>query len=204
MRRRLAPEMLSPGSPSGQTRMVTAAQRHRGRAKFAAPPIVHSLACSRWSVYRSGDELVNERKASFRSVPARQNRPRHPHAHVLAIPGTAMESPARQYRAESGLPGMDPRTASPGLAELGRRVGASGRTLSRLFRDEVGMGYTVLAQPAPTALGDPDARWGQDGYTDCQRLRLFLRQCIRHGGRDCLRANPGIAVPVGAAASATS
>jgi AraC-like DNA-binding protein len=38
---------------------------------------------------------------------------------------------------------MDPRTASPGLAELGRRVGASERTLSRLFRDEVGMGYTV-------------------------------------------------------------
>lgn len=31
----------------------------------------------------------------------------------------------------------------PGLAELGRRVGASGRTLSRLFGDEVGMGYTV-------------------------------------------------------------
>ncbi|KRE60542.1 hypothetical protein ASG92_21575 [Arthrobacter sp. Soil736] len=38
---------------------------------------------------------------------------------------------------------MDPRTASPGLAELGRRVGASERTLSRLFRDEVGIGYTV-------------------------------------------------------------
>ena len=38
---------------------------------------------------------------------------------------------------------MDPRTTSPGLAELGRRVGASERTLSRLFRDEVGMGCTV-------------------------------------------------------------
>jgi AraC-like DNA-binding protein len=38
---------------------------------------------------------------------------------------------------------MDPRTASPGLAELGRRVGAGERTLSRLFRDQVGMGYTV-------------------------------------------------------------
>lgn len=34
-------------------------------------------------------------------------------------------------------------TTSPGLAELGRRVGASERTLSRLFRDEVGMTYTV-------------------------------------------------------------
>ena len=38
---------------------------------------------------------------------------------------------------------MDPRTASPGLAELGRRVGASELTLSRLFRDEVGMGYSL-------------------------------------------------------------
>jgi AraC-like DNA-binding protein len=38
---------------------------------------------------------------------------------------------------------MGPRTASTGLPELGRRVGASERTLSRLFRDEVGMGYTV-------------------------------------------------------------
>lgn len=34
-------------------------------------------------------------------------------------------------------------TTSPGLAELGRRVVANERTLSRLFRDEVGMGYTV-------------------------------------------------------------
>lgn len=34
-------------------------------------------------------------------------------------------------------------TTSPGLAELGRRVGASERTLSRLFHDEVGMTYTV-------------------------------------------------------------
>ena len=42
---------------------------------------------------------------------------------------------------------MDPRTASPGLAELGRRVGASERTLSRLFRDAVGMGYTVWRNP---------------------------------------------------------
>lgn len=59
---------------------------------------------------------------------------------MLAISDTAMESPAAL---NLGRPGMDPRTASPGLAELGRRVGASERTLSRLFRDEVGMGYTV-------------------------------------------------------------
>ncbi|UVY84724.1 helix-turn-helix transcriptional regulator [Brachybacterium sp. NBEC-018] len=32
---------------------------------------------------------------------------------------------------------------SPGLRELGRAVGASERTLSRLFREEVGMGYTA-------------------------------------------------------------
>ena len=69
--------MLSLGSPSGQTRMVTAARRRHDRAKFAAPPNVHRLAYSRRSVYRSGDVLVNERKASFRSVPARQYRPRH-------------------------------------------------------------------------------------------------------------------------------
>lgn len=34
-------------------------------------------------------------------------------------------------------------TSSPGLTELGRRVGASERTLSRLFREELGMGYTA-------------------------------------------------------------
>lgn len=33
-------------------------------------------------------------------------------------------------------------TASPSLPELGRRVGTSERTLSRLFREELGMGYT--------------------------------------------------------------
>ena len=32
---------------------------------------------------------------------------------------------------------------SPGLTELGRRISASEHTISRLFRDEVGMGYTV-------------------------------------------------------------
>ncbi|GAA4510468.1 helix-turn-helix transcriptional regulator [Brevibacterium yomogidense] len=34
-------------------------------------------------------------------------------------------------------------TVNPTLAELGRAVGASERTLSRLFRQEVGMGFTV-------------------------------------------------------------
>jgi AraC-like DNA-binding protein len=34
-------------------------------------------------------------------------------------------------------------TASPSLAELGRAVGASERTLSRLFGDELGMSYTA-------------------------------------------------------------
>jgi AraC-like DNA-binding protein len=34
-------------------------------------------------------------------------------------------------------------THSPGLAELGRAVGAGERTLSRLFREEVGMGFTA-------------------------------------------------------------
>ncbi|MFJ4008241.1 helix-turn-helix transcriptional regulator [Streptomyces sp. NPDC090026] len=34
-------------------------------------------------------------------------------------------------------------TASPSLAELGRGAGASERTLSRLFGDELGMGYTA-------------------------------------------------------------
>lgn len=34
-------------------------------------------------------------------------------------------------------------TAAPGLAELGPQVGASARTLSRLFRDEVGMAFPV-------------------------------------------------------------
>lgn len=34
-------------------------------------------------------------------------------------------------------------TASPSLSELGRRTGASERTLSRLFSDELGMGYTA-------------------------------------------------------------
>lgn len=34
-------------------------------------------------------------------------------------------------------------TASPSLAELGRRAGASERTLSRLFGDKLGMGCTA-------------------------------------------------------------
>lgn len=34
-------------------------------------------------------------------------------------------------------------TSAPTLAQLGRRVGASERTLSRLFHDEVGMSYAV-------------------------------------------------------------
>jgi AraC-like DNA-binding protein len=34
-------------------------------------------------------------------------------------------------------------SATPALAELGRAVGASERTLSRLFRDDAGMPYTV-------------------------------------------------------------
>ncbi|MEU5599140.1 AraC family transcriptional regulator [Streptomyces sp. NPDC020298] len=34
-------------------------------------------------------------------------------------------------------------TASPSLAELGRRAGASERTRSRLSGDELGMGYTA-------------------------------------------------------------
>lgn len=33
--------------------------------------------------------------------------------------------------------------SSPSLSELGRRVGASERTLSRLFREELGMGYAA-------------------------------------------------------------
>lgn len=38
-------------------RLELSPQRDRDRAKFAAPPIVHSLACSRWSVYQPGDAL---------------------------------------------------------------------------------------------------------------------------------------------------
>lgn len=34
-------------------------------------------------------------------------------------------------------------TASPSLPELGRSVGASERILSRLFGEELGMGYTA-------------------------------------------------------------
>lgn len=37
----------------------------------------------------------------------------------------------------------DDMSAPPGLVALGRRVGAGERTLSRLFHEEVGMGYTV-------------------------------------------------------------
>ena len=60
------------------------------------------------------------------------------------------------YEAPTVLPHLtDPRlrdvqqalesdmTASPSLSELGRRVGASPRTLSRLFADDLGMGYTT-------------------------------------------------------------
>ena len=99
---------------------------------------------------------------------------------------------------------MDPRTASPGLAELGRRVGASERTLFRLFRDEVGMGYTVWRSQLWLLLATLMLAGGRTVTQNCQRLRLFLRQCIRHDVPRGLLANPGIAVPVGAAACTTS
>lgn len=54
--------MLSPGNPSGKTRMVTAARRRRDRAKFAVPPNLHRLAYSRGNANRCGDVLGYERK----------------------------------------------------------------------------------------------------------------------------------------------
>jgi hypothetical protein len=56
--------------------MVTAARRHRDRAKFAAPPIVHILACSRGSVRGVCFALINEEK---RSLPNQHKQP-HPTA----------------------------------------------------------------------------------------------------------------------------
>lgn len=103
----------------------------------------HGLSDFRWSVYRRGDVLVNEQ----------EKRASDPCQHAnIALATTCSCFCAFRHcdgvagsaiRAESGRPGMDPRTASPGLAGLGRRVGASERTLSRLFRDEVATGYTV-------------------------------------------------------------
>ncbi|WP_329446354.1 AraC family transcriptional regulator [Streptomyces canus] len=61
-------------------------------------------------------------------------------------------SPRRHDRGTTGTPARlrdvqrvleSDMTASPSLAELDRRVGASERTLSRLFGDELGMGYTA-------------------------------------------------------------
>jgi hypothetical protein len=80
---RAAPAAQSAGIGTAATQtkvdgsMITAARRPRGQAKFAAPPIVHSLTCSRRIVSQFGDVLVDERKGSFRSVPARQYRLRH-------------------------------------------------------------------------------------------------------------------------------
>ena len=59
--------------------------------------------------------------------------PSPPHAHVLAISGPTMDS--------------------PGLTEFGRQVGASERTFSRMFRYEVGIGYTVPLERHPA--GEP-------------------------------------------------
>ena len=80
---RAAPAAQSAGIGTAATQtkvdgsMITAARRPRGQAKFAAPPIVHSLTCSRRIVSQFGDVLVDERKGSFRSVPSRQYRLRH-------------------------------------------------------------------------------------------------------------------------------
>jgi AraC-like DNA-binding protein len=98
---------------------------------------------------------------------------------------------------------MDPRTASPGPAELGRRVGASERMLSRLFRDEVGMGYTVWRNELPLQLVTLMLAEGRTvsqtasacGYSSAS---AFVTTSLH------IRANPGIAVPVGAVASAMS
>ena len=62
---------------------------------------------------------------------------------------------APQCRAESGRPGMDPRTAaSPGVAQLDRRVGASEQTPSPAVSRRGRGGLHRVAQRVPTALGD--------------------------------------------------
>jgi hypothetical protein len=134
------------------------------RAKFAAPPNVHRLADSLRGVYRSGDVLVNERKPSFRSVPARQYRPRH-HMLMCWRSRTAMESPAPQSRA-ADRPGMNPRTASPGLGRA-RPPGRGERAHALPAVPRRGWdGLHRMAQPAPTTLGDHDARRGKRCYVD--------------------------------------
>lgn len=90
----------------------------------------------------------------------------------------------------------------PGLAELGRRVGASERTLSRMFRNEVGMTYTMWRNQLRLHLATLMLAGGQDRYSGCQRLRLFLP--LLHDVPRGPRANPGIVVLVGATASAMS
>jgi hypothetical protein len=50
VRRRLSPGICRPGVQVGRLEMVTTAKRRRDRVKFAATPIVHSLACSRGSM----------------------------------------------------------------------------------------------------------------------------------------------------------
>ncbi|MEZ2388592.1 helix-turn-helix domain-containing protein [bacterium RCC_150] len=96
---------------------------------------------------------------------------------------------------------MDPRTASPRLAELGRRVGASERTLSRPYRDEVGMGYTVWRNQLRVHLATLMVAGGRTvtqtasacGYSSASTFVTTFRADFGQ-----------IAVPVGAAASATS
>jgi AraC-like DNA-binding protein len=60
---------------------------------------------------------------------------------IVAISGTAMEAPAPKFALN--LAEWNGSSHRLPLAELGRRVEAREPTLSRLFRDEVGMGYTV-------------------------------------------------------------
>ena len=68
------------------------------------------------------------------------------------VQGCRVAPPRRHDRGTTGTPARlrdvqrvleSDMTASPSLAELGRRAGASERTLSRLFGDELGMGYTA-------------------------------------------------------------
>jgi AraC-like DNA-binding protein len=99
---------------------------------------------------------------------------------------------------------MDPRTASPGLAELGRRVGASERTLSRLFRDEVGMTYTVWRNQLWLHLATLMRAGGKTVSQTASAWAYSSASAFVTAFRTAFRQTPGSPYRLGAAASTTS
>ncbi|WP_433063738.1 AraC family transcriptional regulator [Dactylosporangium sp. CS-033363] len=140
--------------PANRMAWVPAGSRHHHRAHGETdmrivflPPSLARRAPERPAVFLASGlarevllALTGERRFSA----AASSRLRHVLMdELVAAPEQPLHLPEPRddrLRAVAGILDTDPADAS-GLADLGRRVGASGRTLSRLFHDELGMTF---------------------------------------------------------------